>query len=390
MYTIKSGDPANHFTIFPNGTIATIRPLDRESQSFYNLEVVATDQAVDPGQRRSSAAQVSIIITDINDNPPSFITGDFVVVPEDTAIGTIVMAIQAVDDDVERNSYVEYSLEEDDEGAFIIGQVDGNLRVWGPLDRETTPNYTLTIYATDKGSPPQTSSMELLIQIADDNDNNPIFDPSTYHVSLFEGSPLGIEFLQVYATDDDEGENAELRYTIYSGNYGNNFAVDFMTGVLSVAKQLDRETYETYSLKIRAQDLGAGLHYSDATVTIDIQDVNDNAPMFDSVYMPRIGENNAVGAKVVQVLAEDEDVGNNGQLTYRIEGDNYDGLFTIESGTGIIRVQERLDHEEVQEYTLVVTAQDAGKNTRSNLFGIRQTLGISPFMCMFYYSYCNF
>ncbi len=362
IFAIRSGDPSKHFKIHPNGTLTTIKPLDRESQSFYDLEIVATDQAPDVTQRRFSTAQVSIILTDINDNPPRFTTGDFVLVPEDTAIGTVIMAVQAEDDDVERNSYVEYSLSPISGDTFIIGPVDGNLRVWGPLDRETTLNYTLVVHATDKGTPSQSSSMEILVQIADDNDNDPVFDPSTYHASLIEGSPLGLEFLQVFASDIDVGENAEIKYSIYSGNFGNNFAIDASTGILSVAKDLDREIYDMYSLTVRAQDMGAGLHYSDALVTINILDINDNAPEFDAIYAPTIMENNAPGAKVVQVSAGDLDDGNNGQVTYRIEGEDYDGLFTIESGTGIIRVQERLDHEEVQEYTLVVTAQDAGKS----------------------------
>ena len=348
--------------VHSNGTITTIKALDREDQSFYNLEVLATDQASDPAKRKSSTAQVSIIITDINDNPPHFVTGDFVIVPEDIPIGTVVMKVIAEDDDVERNSYVEYSLAPIPGDPFIIGPVDGNIRVFGPLDRETILNYTLTVHATDKGNPPQSSSMDILVQIADENDNDPVFKPASYHTSLVEGSPLGLEFLQVFATDIDDGENAMIQFSIYSGNFGNNFAIDSSTGILSVAKPLDRETYPSYSLTVRGQDMGAGLHYADASVTIDIDDVNDNAPEFDAIYAPSISENNAPGAKVVQVSAEDLDEGNNGQVTYRIEGEDYDGLFTIESATGIIRVQDRLDHEVVKRFTLMVTAQDAGKS----------------------------
>lgn len=57
-YSITSGDPNGDFRISPNGTITTLRTLDRETVNLYNLVVTATDRAVFPEKQLSSTVQV--------------------------------------------------------------------------------------------------------------------------------------------------------------------------------------------------------------------------------------------------------------------------------------------------------------------------------------------
>ncbi|XP_038055904.1 protocadherin Fat 4-like [Patiria miniata] len=374
VFTISSGDPTNRFTIHPNGSITTIMGLDRETQSFYNLEITATDQAADPALQKSSMAQVTIIVLDINDNAPVFTTGNYATVREDTDVGEVVMFVQAVDADVEKNSYIEFSLSGVTDGVFLINPVDGNIRLLKSLDRETVPEYNITVNATDKGQPPQFTTMDIVIKVLDVNDNGPVFDLDSYHSSLPEDVPVGLEFLKVGAADADEGINAELRFSIFNGNYDSDFDIDQTTGVLSVANALDRERRSSYSLIVRAQDNGDGSHISSTTVTITVQDINDNAPVFLTPYTPRITENNQPGALVVQVSATDDDEGTNGQLTYRIKGNDYDGLFTIVPDTGVINVAALLNREEVDSYTLRIVAQDSGSPPREGATDILITV----------------
>ncbi|XP_022091610.1 protocadherin Fat 4-like isoform X2 [Acanthaster planci] len=364
VFTISSGDPTSRFTIYPNGSLSTIIGLDREMQSFYNLEITATDQAADLVQQKSTTAQVTVIVLDINDNAPVFTTGNHVSVREDTSRGDVVMFVHAVDADVEKNSYIAYSLSPVPGNVFLINSVDGNIRLLNDLDRESVPEYTITVHATDKGQPAQSSSMDIVIEVLDINDNNPIFVLDSYHSSLPEDVPVGLEFLQVSATDADEGINAELRFSIFNGNYDSDFTIDPTSGVLSVANPLDRERRLSYSLVVRAQDSGDGLRIASTTVTITVQDINDNAPEFLTPYTPRIQENNQLGALVTQVSATDEDEGTNGRLTYSIEGNSYDGLFTIVPDSGEIHVARSLDREVEDSYALKIVAEDAGSPPR--------------------------
>ncbi|XP_071485882.1 protocadherin Fat 4-like [Diadema antillarum] len=357
-FIIASGDPSARFVVYDNGTVATAKALDRESESFYNLQVMAVDKTPDQASRRSSTAQVSIIVTDINDNAPRFMNQDTVSVAENTRTNVIILALYADDDDVERNSYVEYSLLTPSV-PFAVSTVEGNLRVTGPLDRETAPSYNLLVQATDKGNPPQSSVMNITVHITDVNDNAPTFDPQSYHATLDEDTPVGLEFVRVAATDPDEGLNAIVRYSILSGDVNDDFALDEVTGVISVNSALDYERQSSYSLIIRAQDQGYSTQVSSVTVTINIVDINDNSPIFVDSYTPSIMENNLPSYDVVQVSTSDADSGSNGIVSYRLLAD-YDGLFTIGSTSGLIEVTDVLDYEAETEYELIVIAQDAG------------------------------
>lgn len=58
VYSIIGGNEKEQFRITQNGTIMTSKSLDRETQSLYNLVVMATDQAKPPEKRLSSTVQV--------------------------------------------------------------------------------------------------------------------------------------------------------------------------------------------------------------------------------------------------------------------------------------------------------------------------------------------
>lgn len=78
--------------------------------------------------------------------------------------------------------------------------------------------YHLTATATDKGNPASNSSIPVVINIDDENDNPPVFANEMYSVPLDEDFPASLQFLHVVATDADSGAAGEFRYSITSGN----------------------------------------------------------------------------------------------------------------------------------------------------------------------------
>lgn len=147
---------------------------------------------------------------------PEFICPNETVVMENTVLNTIVTTIKAIDKDEGRNSYLEYSLVDlsattalssstaasssssyDGAGTFALGSADGLLRLVGKLDRELKSNYTLRIRAKDRGEPPKQTEMSLLVKVADDNDNRPIFNPKQYSAFVPENVSIGVAVLQV-------------------------------------------------------------------------------------------------------------------------------------------------------------------------------------------------
>lgn len=277
--------------------------MDRETQSFYNLVVTVNDLAPPPMARFTSTAQVSVILLDVNDCPPTFTSQKMTYIQENTPVDTVVFAVHASDSDSGPNSYVEYSLRGPFSNKFSVGTIDGDVRLVGELDREELANYTLTVVATDKGEPPLSSTMDVTMLVLDVNDNTPSFSQNIYDVEIEENTLSGTDVIQVFATDADEGTNGQIRFSISGGNANTDFRIDSVTGAISVARQLDREARSSYSLLVQATDRGSSPRTDQATVNIVLLDVNDCAPLFElSPYTIRVQENvEDLPTKVLQV-----------------------------------------------------------------------------------------
>lgn len=303
LYRIASGDPQSHFVITKEGVLQTKKALDRETQSFYNLVVTVNDLAPPPMARFTSTAQVSIILLDINDCPPTFTSQRKTYIQENTPVDTVVFTAKATDADSGPNSYVEYSMKGPFGNKFSIGTIDGDVRLVGELDREELSNYTLTVVATDKGEPALSSTMDVTMMVLDVNDNTPSFSQNIYDIEIEENTLTGTDVIQVFASDADEGTNGQIRFSISGGNTNSDFRIDSVTGVISVAKQLDREARSSYSLVVQAADRGSSPRVDRTTVNIVLLDVNDCSPVFElSPYTVNVLENSEnLPQKILQV-----------------------------------------------------------------------------------------
>uniref|UniRef100_A0A667X1A9 Protocadherin Fat 4 n=1 Tax=Myripristis murdjan TaxID=586833 RepID=A0A667X1A9_9TELE len=376
LYSIASGDPQGHFDITKEGVLQTKKALDRETQSFYNLVVTVHDLAPPPMTRFTSTAQVSIILLDVNDCPPSFTSQKMTYIQENTPVDTVVFTAQASDADSGPNSYVEYSLRGPFGNKFSIGTIDGDVKLVGELDREELSNYTLTVVATDKGEPPLSSTMDVTMIVLDVNDNTPSFSQNIYDIEIEENTLTGTDVIQVFASDADEGTNGQIRFSIAGGNTNSDFRIDSVTGVISVAKQLDRETRSSYSLVVQAADRGSSPRVDSATVNIVLLDINDCPPVFElSPYTVNVQENlenlpkNILQVSVLfcslvfAVTVTDEDSGSNAQLHYSLMGRNSE-KFKIDPVRGAITANERLTGS--SEVTLTVRVKDGGANPKTD------------------------
>uniref|UniRef100_A0A9J7XAC3 Protocadherin Fat 4 n=1 Tax=Cyprinus carpio carpio TaxID=630221 RepID=A0A9J7XAC3_CYPCA len=390
-YSIASGDPQSQFTITNTGVLQTRKALDRETQSFYNLVITVNDLALPPMSRFTSTAQVSIILLDVNDCPPTFTSQTTAYIQENTPVDTLVFRAQASDADSGPNSYVEYSLKGPFGNKFSIGNIDGGVTLVGELDREEMANYSLTIVATDKGEPPLSSSMEVTMMVLDVNDNTPSFSQNIYDIEIEENTLSGTDVLQVFASDADEGTNGQIRFSIAGGNLNSDFRIDSVTGVISVAKLLDRETRSAYSLLVQAADRGSSPRVDRATVNIVLLDVNDFTPVFElSPYSVSVQENlanlpknilqasaphlhhqnnhkythsHAFSSLVFAVTVTDEDSGSNAQLHYSLTGRNSE-KFKIDPIRGAITANEKLTGS--SEVTFTVHVKDGGTNPKTD------------------------
>ena len=199
------------FTIHQDsGDIKTSKVLDREETDVYTFEAYARDE-----DGRTGTVKVIVHVLDENDNMPHFKrTSLEMSVVENSPAGTEVGIVTATDLDDVTSGYgkVSYGLVM---GAwndvFTINKDTGQITTRIMLDRENISMFTLTVIASDHGKPPRSTRDGVTITVLDANDHSPVFKQKSYEKTIAEDAKIGMTILQVVASDQDIGENANLR-----------------------------------------------------------------------------------------------------------------------------------------------------------------------------------
>lgn len=302
----RQSDPNEVFAINETtGVVYLNKPLDFETQAFHELIISAKDNG---GQPEYSSTYVGVKVLNINDNSPMVTvlflseTGD-AVVSEAAAIGDYVARISVSDPDLEEDR-ITVTLEGGD-GKFTLKQTDDFLYalcVNSELDREEKDLYELKVQAFDSGSPSLSSEMVLLLRVSDTNDCPPKFKKDVHIISIAEDAPQGSSLIQFQAQDADEGINSDIRYSILKSNQDSLISIDPESGLVTTAAALDRETHTEVWFLVVAADGGEPALSSTATVTVLVEDVNDNEPLFQQqLYNTSIPEHSDVGSCFLQV-----------------------------------------------------------------------------------------
>ncbi|XP_054703500.1 cadherin EGF LAG seven-pass G-type receptor 1 isoform X4 [Grus americana] len=358
------------------GSVVTARSLDRETKDTHVLKVTASDHG--SPRRRSATTYLTVTVSDTNDHEPVFEQPEYrESIRENLEVGYEVLTIRATDGDAPANANMLYRLLEPGagDGVFEIDPRSGVVRTRAPVDREDVSEYHLVVEANDQGKDPGPRSATAMVHITveDENDNYPQFSEKRYLVQVPEDAPVNSQILQVQATDRDRGSNAQVHYSIVSGNLKGQFYIHSFSGAIDLINPLDYETIREYTLRIKAQDGGRPpLINSSGMVSVQVVDVNDNAPIFVSTpFQATVLENVPLGYSVLHIQAVDADAGENARLEYKLiemapstggtpaAGDS--GFpFQINNSTGWITVAAELDRETVENYHFGVEARDHG------------------------------
>lgn len=211
-----------------------------------------------------------------------------------------------------------------------------------------------------------------MIVVTDVNDNAPVFREEAYEVSVAEDTSVGSVIATVTATDADAGDNAVLAYRLLS-NEG-RFAIDAVTGDVSLTGSLDFEATQRFQLQAEAADAGVPSLTTLVTLTINVLDVNDNPPRFQvSSLALEVAEDQVGGAVLARIVAEDEDSGINGEVRYALE-DNANVPFALDSATGQLTLAGALDRETTVAYLFDVVASDLGSPSLSSTLTVAVTV----------------
>lgn len=350
-----------------NGVVHLNRPIRADPDTTTTIEIVAKDGGLVP---LSAKSIVSIRFEDVNDHTPVFDHTSYETsLAESTSVNTRFFALAATDVDLHANGRITYTIVDGNTDEKFGIFPDGYMYVKQALDREVHDYYSLTVIATDSGSPPRSSSVPVVIHIIDENDNAPQFTNSTFTFSINENDPIDSFVGKLTATDRDIGRNAELIYTLSSNQ--NDFVVDPRNGFIKTAKVFDREalvqlTGQNYiSLEATVSDNGHIRLKDTVKIKIIILDLNDNEPKFlRTPYKVQISEGAEYGAQLIRIYTVDIDEGLNGDVFYNIVDGNSEGRFAIDGSTGQITLIKALDRETKAAYKLTVVAHDAAVDNR--------------------------
>ncbi|XP_059502534.1 protocadherin Fat 3a isoform X3 [Stegostoma tigrinum] len=345
-----------------SGIISLEKALDREQQVLYNLTVKATDQGT--SRKLSAFTTVSIVVLDINDNPPVFERQDYLAtIAEDVGLGTEVIVLYAASKDFGANAEITYNIRSGNEhGKFKIDPQKGIVSVIEYLDYETCKGYYLTVEARDGGSPSLSAVTTVNVNITDVNDNAPEFSREIYNAVISEDASIGDSVVKVLAEDCDSEINAQIHFSIVNGDPDNYFNISPVTGLIKVKERLDREKISGYSLTVQAKDTGTHSMSSTVTVNIDVSDINDNPPDFiPANYSAVIQENKSVGTNILHLSVTDKDSSHNGPpFIFTIVAGNDGNEFVLDQ-QGVLRSTIVFKQRDATEYLLHVQAEDSGK-----------------------------
>ncbi|ODN00523.1 DE-cadherin [Orchesella cincta] len=410
------------FTIEADGNTAQLKldkDLDYEAVSKYTLTIRVKNK-----DDLATETTITIFVEDDNDEKvkdlkhlrkfdPDFTEVTSGVVLEDENVGTSVMRVRAIDRDgtsPNRDSHitlvslprtdftqvltlqVTYALKEEDRENFEIDPITGEITTTKKFDREVKDVYQVTVIARD-GYPsalrsdglPNERPITLKIEIADKNDNSPVFLKSIYEAEISEDADANNRVIEVKAIDKDTGNASqndqftidfsfayypasEIKYSITQGNIGDAFSIINAKsgGVIYVSKKLDYEEIKDYDLTVQASD---SIHETYTHVKIRVININDEPPKFEGMKdNTTILEESIPSNCVFQLKAYDPDIGDRSvpqNISYFILQGKEN--FNVDDN-GCVKVTKPLDRDHGDHIrTVIVGAYDEGGLTATKL-----------------------
>ncbi|XP_030068673.1 cadherin-22 [Microcaecilia unicolor] len=372
-------DREKHFTVdSKTGVIRTaVANLDRETQDRYEVVIQATDMAGQMGGL-SGSTTVTIVITDVNDNPPRFPQKMYQFSIEESApVGTIIGRVKAEDWDQGENTDMTYQIkDEEDLGNFKV-TTDGNTQeaiiiIQKPLDFEAKNIHTVVVEALNKFVDPRFVDLgtfrdqTIVMVTVEDVDEPPEFQPPWNMMEVQEDIHVGSVIGVITALDPDAA-HIPVRYSIdHTTDQESIFAIDANTGALTIGKALDRETAGWHNLTVLAMEADNELKVSRASLSIRILDVNDNPPELATPYEAAVCEDAMPGQLIQTISVVDRDEPQGGHHFYftlapEATNNRHFTLLDVKDNTAAVHTQRMgFNRQEQDIYLLPILVVDSG------------------------------
>ncbi|KAJ4945512.1 hypothetical protein JOQ06_023196, partial [Pogonophryne albipinna] len=406
------------------GVIHAVRTFDYEQFRSFKVHVMARDNGSPP---LSSNVTVSVFISDVNDNSPqilypapegnSFMTE---LVPKAAHGGSLVSKVIAVDADSGQNAWLSYHIvKSTDPGLFTIGLHSGEIRTQRDISESDSMKQNLIVSVKDNGHPSLSATCSMCLLISDNLAEVPELKDISYDEKnskltsyliialyclrmrnrriVFQSYGFVFFFVALQCAHGDLSYSVqeELKRGSVIGNIAkdlglevgrlsarkarvemeqndrNYCGINLRSGDLIVEERIDREEHcgEKPSCVLKF-DLLLESPLELHRLSLQVQDINDNSPIFPKdIIKLEIRESAVKGAKYRINAAHDGDIGKNSVQSYILQ-QNPHFVFNIQTTNagrryGELVLDKELDREEQQEMKLLLTALDGGSPQRS-------------------------
>ncbi|MEP1779165.1 cadherin domain-containing protein, partial [Reichenbachiella sp.] len=356
-FEIVSGNESGAFAfdaVSHQLTINKSSELDYETVQQFTLQVKTTDNGLGNLQTTET---VTISLNDINEFAPS-VSSSVNAVNENTTSGTVAI-VSATDDDVLQT--LSYSIASGNTGnAFSINN-SGMITISNAsaLDFETNPSFNLTVDATDSGTPSNTTSENLTINLTDVNE-----EPVLSAIGNQSGDELVALSFTAGGSDVDTGSS--LTYSIDATSVANGMSIDALSGAFRWTPAEDQDG--SHSATITVSD---GTLEASETISITISEVN-KAPVLASIGDHVTSE----GVELTfTAIASDVDLPVNA-LTYSLDATSVSNGMTIDASSGAFNWTP--DELQNGTYSVTVTVNDGVLETNETISITVSEVNVAP------------
>ncbi|XP_026213736.1 protocadherin beta-16-like [Anabas testudineus] len=357
LKTINRGDGTKHVEMVLQ------KSLDREKNEHISLILTALDGG-EP--QLSGTMEILITVLDVNDNAPICSKLEYKAnVAENAPIGTVLTTVSATDLDKGINGKVTYMIPKSAAASlFKIDADNGVLTLTGNVDYEKRRLYEIDVQVSDQGG--LSDACKVTVDVTDTNDNPPSINIMSNSNTVSESVKPGTVVTMLNIQDPDSSDNGKVMCVL---NENIPFAIKSTTNnffTVVTESELDRERSSEYNITVTCSDEGVPSLSSSVTLTLQISDVNDNAPVFErSSYEAYIVENNTPGLSVFTVKATDADWNQNARVSYILEDSSVNGVpvssyVSVSADSGVIHAVRSFDYEQIKDFHFRVKAQDGG------------------------------
>ena len=342
-YTLQDND-SGRFAIDSNSGVVTVAgAIDREADgASRNITVRATS-----ADGSFTDQVMAININDVDEFDVGAVSdSDASVneVDENATVGTIVGVTAAAADADATTNTITYSLQDNDGGRFAIDSTSGVVTVAGAIDREADgASRNITIRATSADGSFTDQVIAVNINDIDEFDVGAINDVDAAMNEVAETAGIGTSVGITAQAADLDATNSTITYTL-DDDAGGRFAIDGVSGAITVNAALDFETNTSHNVIVRASS-GDG-SFNTQNYTINVTDVSEFSatPVVDNDAAVNTVLENAVIGTSVGVTAFSDDFDATDSITYSLDN-NDGGRFAIDTSTGIVTVAGGIDRE---------------------------------------------